>query len=258
MAAERIAYQALMLGWRVLDGLFPPKCVCCRSGQGWICDDCRAKMEPIQGRICDRCGKILNEQGECPICDVLPELYFTAIRSRFVYRDEIRDAIHQFKFNRKLALSTIFANELFSVYLTQGWKVDLIVPTPLSKERMRERGYNQTAWIASTFAARTGIKYCRTALQKVLETESQVALSETARRDNLKNAFQAEPFYVMGKTVLVVDDVLTTGATMNECSKALKRAGARNVYGLTVAATRIDPNEKTIGGTDGNKNGNLR
>ena len=231
-------YQAIAFGWRLLMWFFPPRCLGCGIHGANLCADCAAAAERISGFVCRRCGKPLGADNVCPLCSRLEKIYFERVRSAFAYEDLIREAIHQFKFKRKLELSLLFANEIFSVYLTQKWSIDLVVPTPISRERRNERGYNQTEWVARTFAIRAELPYSATGLQKLRETESQSSLNEAERRRNLDGAFEAERITVQGKLILVVDDVLTTGTTMNECARALKKAGAGSVYGLTIAATK--------------------
>lgn len=231
-------FQAIAFGWRLLTWFFPPRCLGCGIRGTNLCADCAGAAERVSGIRCRRCGKPFEADNVCPLCSRLEKIYFERVRSAFVYENLIREAIHQFKFKRKLELSLLFANEIFSVYLIQKWPIDLVVPTPISKERRNERGYNQTEWVARTFAIRAGLPYSATGLQKLRETESQSSLSEAERRSNLAGAFAAEPITVQGKSILVVDDVLTTGTTMNECARALLKAGAAQVYGLTIAATK--------------------
>jgi ComF family protein len=130
--------------------------------------------------------------------------------------------------------------EVLSLVLIQrldefGWPVDLVVPVPLSVGRQRERGYNQSAFLAYPVALAHGIRYSSRALQRMRETVSQVSLSADERHRNVSGAFSANPDAVAGKRVLVVDDVATTGATIGSCAEALMSAGAQAVYGLTLA-----------------------
>ena len=237
-AAGGRVYQTVRFGWRLLTWFFPPRCLGCGAVGTNLCAGCAASAARVSGVVCCRCGKPLGYGNVCPLCSHLGEIHFERARSVFLYESLIREAIRRFKFERKLELSLLFANEIFSVYLTQKWPIDLVVPTPISKARRNERGYNQTEWVARTFAIRAALPYSATGLQKLRETESQSSLCEADRRKNLTGAFRAEPITVRGKSVLVVDDVLTTGTTMNECACALKRAGAASVYGLTIAATK--------------------
>ncbi|MGB8213834.1 MAG: phosphoribosyltransferase family protein [Anaerolineales bacterium] len=113
--------------------------------------------------------------------------------------------------------------------------MNLVVPVPLGRQRMKERGYNQVALLAMPLAAIQGWRYSPRVLTRVRETRSQVGLSVAERKENISGAFQANPALVSGKTILLMDDVATTGATLSACSDALVKAGAKIVYALTLA-----------------------
>jgi ComF family protein len=116
-----------------------------------------------------------------------------------------------------------------------AWKVDLVIPVPISLSRRSERGYNQAALLARPMALYFGMNYQPRALKKSRETHSQVGLSFDERQANVQGAFIAERLIIQGKDVLVVDDVTTSGATLNSCAQALRLAGAKEVYCLTLA-----------------------
>ncbi len=238
MSAETFGFQAVSFGWRLLWRLFPPCCMGCGAPGAEICEVCLRSAERLVGKTCGRCGKTLTGAGVCPLCSGLETIWFERVRSVFVYAGLIREAIHAFKFERKLGLSFLFADAVFSVYLEMKTRVDIVLPAPISRARRAERGYNQSAWVARTFSLKTGLPYSATALQKTRDTAHQALLTEAARRTNLGGVFEAEPSDILGKSVLVVDDVLTTGTTMNECARALKAAGAASVFGITIAATK--------------------
>ncbi|MDH5507737.1 MAG: ComF family protein [Anaerolineae bacterium] len=120
---------------------------------------------------------------------------------------------------------------------TLNWDIDLVVPVPLSKGRLRERGYNQAAALARPLAWAWGLCYSDAALRKIRETSSQVSLSLDQRKANVVGAFSANPRIALNRNILVVDDVMTTGATLDACAAALKQAGAQYIYGLTLART---------------------
>lgn len=115
------------------------------------------------------------------------------------------------------------------------WDVDMLVPVPLGEKRLRERGYNQVGLVARPLAYETGLLYAPQSLRKTRDTRSQVGLSVAQRRENVHNAYQADPGLVKQKSVLVMDDVATTGSTLQSCADALLSAGAREVYALTIA-----------------------
>ncbi len=115
------------------------------------------------------------------------------------------------------------------------WPIELMFPVPLGKKRLKERGYNQVGLVARPLAYQMGWAYAPQALWKVRETRSQVGLAVAQRRENVQNAYQADPQAVKQKSVLIMDDVATTGSTIVACTDALLRAGAQKVYALTIA-----------------------
>ena len=115
------------------------------------------------------------------------------------------------------------------------WGVQAVLPVPLGKNRLKERGYNQVALVARPLAYEVGIEYIPQALQKTRETRSQVGLTLTQRHENVHNAYQADSQVVKGRSVLLMDDVATTGSTIAACTKSLLSAGAQEVYVLTIA-----------------------
>ena len=115
------------------------------------------------------------------------------------------------------------------------WPIDLLIPVPLGKRRLKERGYNQVALVARPLAYQLGLQYEPGALVKARDTRSQVGLSISQRSENVQDAYQADSQVVRGKCVLIMDDVATTGSTISACTTALLTAGAQEVYALTIA-----------------------
>ncbi len=157
------------------------------------------------------------------------------MRSWLVFEGPIRLALHKLKYRRNLALGDALARQLAPYVQNQNWPVDMIVPVPLGKKRMQERGYNQVGLVALPLAALCEWEYAPKALSRARETRSQVGLSAVERRENVSGAFCSNSTRVSGKIVLLMDDVATTGATLSACSEALFEAGARDVYALTLA-----------------------
>jgi ComF family protein len=133
-----------------------------------------------------------------------------------------------------MSMGATLAAEILPFVEKLDWQIDLVIPVPLSRKRLRERGYNQVAMIAMPLAMGLNVRYAPRQLVRNKETRTQVGLSRAERRENTHNAFQARTG-VAGKTVLVVDDVATTGSTLSACAAALTAAGAKEVYALTVA-----------------------
>jgi ComF family protein len=152
-----------------------------------------------------------------------------------LFGGSVRQALHQLKYHRDITLGIIFLPHLERTLHRENWAIDLIVPVPLSRQRARQRGYNQSTFLAFPLALSMAIPFRPAALSRVRETTAQVGLSSHQRLKNVENAFAADEALVSNKIVLVVDDVTTTGATINACANALKKAGATKVYGLTLA-----------------------
>ncbi|MEA2008218.1 MAG: ComF family protein [Chloroflexota bacterium] len=148
------------------------------------------------------------------------------------------------KYERDLGLGEVMAEFLCQVFSSTGWEVDLVAPVPLGMERFKKRGYNQAMLLARPFAWSMGLPHTPNALQRVRETRSQVELSFLERRENVAGAFKAKPEIVSGKSVLVIDDVTTTGSTLDACAEALLHANAKQVYGLTLARAVRSQTEK--------------
>jgi ComF family protein len=141
------------------------------------------------------------------------------------------------KYRRDLGLGEVLARHLILIAEENTLPQDVIIPIPLGKRRRNERGYNQAALLARPLALALNISYRPRALKRIRETKSQVGLSFAQRRENVSGAFEAVPKLVSGRRVLLVDDVMTTGATLEAAAQALKNAGAADVQGLTLVKT---------------------
>lgn len=157
------------------------------------------------------------------------------MRSWAVFDSPIQSGLHTMKYKGNLPFGEALAFQMVEFVKSLQWKVDLLVPVPLGKKRLQERGYNQVALVAQPLAYRTGICYLPQALWKARETRSQVGLNASQRQKNVLDAYQADPRSVVSKSVLLMDDVSTTGSTISACTEALLSAGAREVYGITIA-----------------------
>jgi ComF family protein len=147
----------------------------------------------------------------------------------------LRDAIHSLKYNKNISMGEHLSTFLINTFAAQKWIVDLVIPVPLGASRMRERGYNQASFLAFPLALAFGLPYKPAGLCRRQETSSQVSLSANDRLHNVMGAFSANEKIVQTKNILLVDDVATTSSTMFACSHALLEAGAKSVYGLTLA-----------------------
>jgi competence protein ComFC len=220
--------------WSSLDWLFPPVCGgCSLAGFRW-CPDCQKRVMIVPEPVCQTCGIPISYPGQCSSCNksVPP---FEMMRSWLVFGGPIRQAIHQLKYKRDVALGDALAKHLTEYYNKLHWHVDLVVPVPLGKKRLYERGYNQVGLIAMPLAAVNHLRYAPRALARSRETRTQVGLTLVERKENVSGAFQSDTALVSGTTILLIDDVATTGATLSACATALLVAGAKSIYALTLA-----------------------
>ena len=157
------------------------------------------------------------------------------MRSWAVFDSPVQNGLHTLKYRRNIGLGESFAAEMAKFFRTLQWSVDIFIPVPLGKKRLKERGYNQVALVARPLAYEIGVEYSARALWKARETRSQVGLSVSKRRENVHNAYQADPKVVKHKSVVLMDDVATTGSTILSCTDALLSAGAKDVYAITIA-----------------------
>lgn len=228
------AYRLYRSFWAGIDWLYPPHCGGCgEAGSRW-CPDCQAKVQVLKPPLCQLCGTRVERAGLCRRCR-LEKPAFEGLRSWAIFGGPIRNAIHRLKYQGDIALGEILARSMIHCLEGLGWAVDLVLPVPLSRARQAERGYNQAALLARPLALASGLRYKPRALKRSRETRSQVGLSVEQRRQNVAGAFLSNPREVLGQKVLLIDDVATSGATIEACSQSLRAAGAAAVYALTLA-----------------------
>lgn len=235
-----------MLLKALLDILFPPLCHVCRTfipdaGDVHLCAGCTEKIRPLISPLCKVCGApFLTEGGmdhACGGCITEPPR-FAGARAAALFDGPVKELIHGLKyagtvrFSRPLGLITAHRLAPFAAELSP----DLIVPVPLHIKRLRQRGFNQSVLLAGILAGKWGLPLVRNNLRRIRWTEPQINLPADERRRNVRGAFALhDPAGLKGKRVLLVDDVFTTGSTVNECTRVLKRAGADGVFVVTVA-----------------------
>jgi len=225
----------------------PPQCYCCgdflEEGQRGICLDCLSGVHWIEPPFCTVCGipflSAETENHPCGGC-LREEKYFTAARALGYYEGSLQEVIHRWKYEEKTHLTSLMGQWMVEG-LNRYWGAScfsLLIPVPLHVQRLRERGFNQALLLAKELSHWTGIPYEKRALQKKKPTSPLVSLSGREREREVKGVFfAAEKEKLEGKAILLVDDVYTTGATANECSKVLLAAGAKSVDVLTLART---------------------
>jgi ComF family protein len=230
---------------RALNLIFPPLCVSCRMRVGEahsLCASCWNAISFIEGPVCSSCGSPFEvdpgSETVCAGCLARPH-DFARARSLFRYDDSSKPLILAFKHGDRLDHAPAFARWLERTGRSLFADCDLLVPVPLHRWKLWRRRYNQAALVAERLSRMTKVRHDPLALEKRRATKSQGEMpSAKARRRNVLGAFRVPPAKVAevrGRKVLLVDDVFTTGATLNACARALKRAGASRVDALTLA-----------------------
>jgi ComF family protein len=244
-ACSVIAADAVEKASSVLDLMFPRHCAGCGGTvdrpRGHVCWDCFRAIELREASLCDRCGlKIegpVRHAFTCSAClDAPPG--FDRARSAGRFGGVLREMMHQYKYGRATWLCADLTDLLQGCVLAHYAveEADVVVPVPLHAQKQRERGYNQAALLAVELGRRLGRPVVGDALARTRATQTQTRLHAAERRRNLHNAFAVrDPGWIRGRTALLVDDVMTTGATLSEAARTLKRAGAWRVWAATVA-----------------------
>jgi len=223
--------------------IFPNSCFCCGEDlpfrdKNFLCKKCLTDVRPVK-TACKRCGAELKYGGAfCYNCRGQKAKSFdcSLIRSALSFSPPVRALVHKFKYARHKYLAGFFADFLAEEFKKEKMftAVDLITAVPLHGRKFKSRGYNQSELLAKELSARINIPYSFDVLKRIKNTKSQTKLSRAARRENIENAFEGLG-KVKGKTVLITDDVCTTGSTLEACASALKKCGAKKVYALVLA-----------------------
>lgn len=235
MSGRKLLYRLYHVFWLGIDLLLPPTCGGCGTpGFRW-CHECESRVRQLPMPLCEICGTPVSaECRRCAACSTaLPR--YRALRSLAAFDAPIRPALHRLKYRHDMGLGEALTPQLIDFVAGLKWPVDMLTPVPLGRSRFKERGYNQAGLISWPLSLALGIAYTPQALTRTRETRTQVGLTREERRENVHGAFQANPGLVRDRTILLVDDVATTGATLSSCAEALHAAGARDVFALTVA-----------------------
>ncbi len=215
--------------------LFPQWCVGCGKGGDFICPSCCRSLPRIMPPLCPRCGKPQPSGILCPGC-VSWQAEIDGIRSPFRFDGVIRQAIHQLKYRNLRALAVTLAKLLQDYLATNPMPGEVLVPVPLHPKRVRERGYNQSSLLAKELGKLTSLPVVDDCLIRQRHTPPQAKTPTVdERRNNVANAFTCRDSRLQDRQVLLIDDVSTSGATLDACATALKVAGAATVWGLVLA-----------------------
>ena len=231
--------QALAAG--LVDLIFPPACVYCRRLGSHFCRPCQQTAQFLGDAICVRCGIPAAVRCTCAACRPLPPGPLCGMRGAVRYQGPVRFAIHAFKYRGMTDLAAPLAGYLVAYLEAYPLAVDYLVPVPLHEERLAFRGYNQSELLATTLGKARGLPVRTDLIARTRHTQPQVQLKARQRRTNMHEAFAPlQAGCLRGETVLLIDDVGTTGSTLNACAVALQEAGAGDIWALTVARAYYD------------------
>ncbi|WP_313339415.1 ComF family protein [Sedimentibacter sp.] len=207
--------------------------------QKYICCDCEKKIKKIVPPVCVKCSKPINYDKSTELCQECggDERYFEISKSLYAYEGVIKNAIYNYKYYNKPYFYKLFGNLITDFINKENYlNYDYIVSVPLHRSKLRKRGYNQSELLARHISNSLSIPYID-ALKRIKRTKKQSEKSKEERRKNLKDAFliKASSDKIINRSVLLVDDIYTTGSTVNECSKALITYGVSKVYVITIA-----------------------
>lgn len=234
-----------------LDLLFPIKCVVCeketeKGKNKLICTDCLKTLSPSLNFYCPLCEARTADAKLCFSCNLIignteNKFYLDRAIYPFSYKDKpIQKIIKAFKYHfikdLKIPISRLMTGYLEKIKKQINLDDSILMPVPLHKKKFNQRGYNQSELIVSGIAKYLNAETANDCLSKIKSTKDQASLKENRRLENLKGAFLCvKPWLVSGRKIILIDDVYTTGATMQECARVLKEAGAKEVTGLVIA-----------------------
>ena len=249
--------KVLFRKWRSKLYLDGPVCSACGKEllshiRGGMCPECEKTSVKLGTDICGKCGRVLANEAEfCDTC-IRNERAFVRARSCYVYEGAPKKFVYRLKFGGRRYLAAFIAEAMVDRYLDCGFECDCVVAVPLSAKRKRKRGYNQSELIAEELSSRLKLPLIDGALVKTKENKPQTKLTRREREENVRGVYEVtSPETFKGRRVLVVDDVMTTGATLGEVSRVLYKAKARSVEALTYCSTRfVSPSENILNEED--------
>lgn len=218
-----------------LDLIFPKFCLGCSKEGNWLCSACQEKIVFVKTQVCPDCGRVSRQGKFCSKCK--GKKLSGIIAACYFEEGPIRELVHNFKYNHILELGDFLGQILADATLENlTLKKDfIIVPVPLHWLRQSRRGYNQAEILAKVVSEKLSLPFDQV-IKRTHRTKRQVDLRGEERRENLKNVFEVFPGKnIDGKTIILVDDITTTGTTLQECAWVLKENGAKKVWGLVIA-----------------------
>lgn len=223
--------------------LFPKRCPVCDGVPGirgeLICPQCKDKLKPIRHAFCYKCGRPLSSDTEeyCEDCR-RKKHFFDEGRALYVY-EEVAGSIYRFKYAKRQEYACFFGGEMAEKLegFIQKTGADALIPVPLSVRRMYKRGYNQAQLLAEEISCRTGVPVYSDFVVRIKDTVAQKGLNPSQRQNNLKRAFKIARNDVKLSTIIIIDDIYTTGSTADAVAKLLRKAGVQKIYVLALSIT---------------------
>ena len=227
--------QLVRLKGAALDFIFPPYCVGCGREGAFICPACRQSLPRIIPPVCPRCGRPHSSGVLCPDC-IRWQTAIDGIRSPFRFEGVMREAIHQLKYQNLRTLAAPLAGMLQEYLIDSPLDIDVLVPVPLHRKRLRERGYNQASLLAKELGKLINTPIVDDVLIRQRHTPPQARTATVEERThNIADAFACRGNGLRGRRVLLLDDVATSGTTLDACAMVLKASGVDSVWGLVMA-----------------------
>lgn len=221
--------------------MYPRRCILCDgvldTPDSGVCTLCKSKLKYCSEPVCKKCGKpIKDKQKEyCSDCEKKKHHYIQG-KSVWIYKGDMKTSIYRFKYANRREYAEFYARESVRIYRKwiQSKAIDVIVPIPVHSKRMKKRGYNQAELYAKELGKLLDIPVDKDSLVRVIDTIPQKELDDKQRRKNLKKAFKIKPDSVQWKRVLIVDDVYTTGSTIDAAAALLGEYGVQEIYFLSI------------------------
>ncbi len=221
-----------------LDVLFPVRCAGCQRSGHVLCPTCIAQIRPLPSPFCQLCGTPLSTYGTCKNCQYHPPK-LSGQRAVSLYQEPLRGCIHGLKYDGNTRLAEPLGLLMAKAYTGYGMRADVLIPVPLHSERQKQRGYNHAFLLAEVCSAKLDIPVNNDILVRHRATVAQVDLHPRERYQNVAGAFACASASasraINGRNIVIIDDVSTTGATLEACAAPLVAAGAKEVWGLVLA-----------------------